>query len=120
MWWGVDGIMAVPLHPKRQKQRGFNQAQDIARELAKIKGIEIIENQLVKKINVLPQTSLSSSGRRSNVKGAYAILEPERIKGKVILLVDDVYTTGATLKECSSVLLQAGAEEIRALTVAQA
>lgn len=120
LWWEVEGIVPVPLHPKRQKQRGFNQAQDIARELARIKGIEVIENQLRKKKNVLPQTTLSGLDRQKNVKGAFEVQGEDRIKGKVLLLVDDVYTTGATIKECTLVLLKAGAKEIRALTVAQA
>ena len=120
LWWQVEGIVSVPLHPKRQKERGFNQAQDIARELARLKGIEVIENHLRKRKNVLPQTSLSRADRQKNVRGAFEVIKPEGIEGKVLLLVDDVYTTGATIKECSSVLLKAGAKEVKALTVAQA
>ncbi|MCK4431899.1 MAG: ComF family protein, partial [Candidatus Aminicenantes bacterium] len=110
----------VPLHPKRKKQRGFNQAFIIAKELAMLKGIKLVEGQLVKLKNILPQTSLKAEDRQKNVKGAFGIKEREKIEGKIILLVDDVYTTGSTIRECSSVLKNAGAKDVRALTLARA
>jgi competence protein ComFC len=120
IWWKVDAVVPVPLHPKRKKERGFNQAQIIAKELARIKGIELGDQLLVKIKNVPPQTSLRVEERIENVSGAFAVVEKERIKGKVVLLVDDVYTTGSTIRECSSVLRNAGVKEVKALTVAQA
>jgi len=120
IWWGIDSIIPVPLHPKRKKQRGFNQAQIIARELARLKKTEVIERVLIKLKNVPPQTSLEAKERKKNVKGVFKVLKPEVIKGKIVLLVDDVFTTGSTIFECSSVLRKAGAKEVRALTVAQA
>jgi competence protein ComFC len=75
---------------------------------------------LVKTKNVPPQTSLRVEDRVKNVSRAFDVVEGERIKKKVVLLVDDVYTTGSTIRECSSVLRNAGAKEVRALTVAQA
>lgn len=120
LWWDVEAVVPVPLHPKRKKQRGFNQALIIAKELAMLKGIKLVEGQLVKLKNILPQTSLKAEDRQKNVKGAFGIKEREKIEGKVILLVDDVYTTGSTIRECSSVLKNAGAKDVRALTLARA
>jgi len=120
LWWGVEAIVPIPLHPKREKKRGFNQARILARELASLKSIELLEGQLVKVKNVPPQTSLEREEREKNVRGAYEVAKRKRIKGKILLLIDDVYTTGSTLRECSAVLREAGAKEVRALTLAQA
>ena len=120
IWWKVDAIVPVPLHPKRKKERGFNQAQIIAKELARMKGIELRDQLLVKTKNIPPQTSLRVEDRVENVSGAFGITEGEKIKKRVVLLVDDVYTTGSTIRECSSVLRSAGVKEVKALTVAQA
>ena len=110
----------MPLHPKRKKIRGFNQAKIIAEELARLKGIELEEGVLKKVKNIPPQTLIEMDEREKNVSGAFRVVDEDKIKGKTIILVDDVYTTGSTVKECSAVLRKAGAEEIRAITVAQA
>jgi ComF family protein len=120
LWWGVDSVIPVPLFPGKQKKRGFNQATEIARELAKQKNIELVEGGLVKVRRTPPQTSLEASERHKNLKGAYAVVHDQGIKGKTVLLVDDVYTTGSTIQECSVALMKAGALEVRALTIAQA
>ncbi len=120
IWWKADVIIPVPLHPKRKKKRGFNQAQVIAAGLARLKGIELEENVLVKAKNVLPQTFLETEERKRNVSGAFRVVDEEKIKGKIVILVDDVYTTGSTVRECSMVLKEAGVKEVRALTLAQA
>jgi ComF family protein len=120
LWWGVDCIIPVPLFPKKQKKRGFNQAYELARELARKKGIPMLGDYLVKVKNTPPQTSLEASERRKNLKGAFAAIQDRTMKGKTVLLVDDVYTTGSTIQECSSALIEAGASEVRALTIAQA
>ena len=120
LWWGVDSIIPVPLFPKKQKKRGFNQAAVLAEELAKQKDIELIEDHLVKVKKTPPQTSLEASDRRKNLKGAFEVVHDLGVKGKIVLLVDDVYTTGSTLQECSLALLKAGALEVRAITIAMA
>jgi ComF family protein len=120
LWWEVNGIVPVPLHPKREKMRGYNHAQLIAKRLADFAGIELLDKQLVKVKNVPPQMSLAVADRFKSVKGAFVVKDSEAIKGKVLILVDDVYTTGATVSECASVLLKAGARDVRAITVAQA
>lgn len=120
LWWEAEVIVPVPLHIKRERQRGFNQAQIIAKELARLKGIELVERSLIREKNVLPQTSLEAKDRQKNVRGAFGIRKSDKIKGKVVILVDDVFTTGATIRECSAVLIKAGSREVRAVTVAQA
>ena len=120
LWWGVEAIISVPLHPARKKARGFNQSRVLARELGKIVNIDIIEGVLVKPVNVPPQTTLNALERKKNIKGAFKVRDKAKIKDKTILLVDDVFTTGATLQEGSAVLIKAGAKEVRGITVAQA
>ena len=120
LWWGVDAIIPVPLHPKKKRKRGFNQAQVIAKYLAELLGIEPMEKRLVKTRNVPPQTSLELDDRKKNVLGAFRVVNGEEIEEKVILLVDDVYTTGATIRECSHTLRGAAVEEVRAVTLARA
>lgn len=120
LWWGLEAVVPVPLHPKRERQRGYNHAQIVAKKLAEHRGVCLLDKQLVKVKNVPPQMSLSMEDRLQSVKGAFAVLKQEEIRDKVILLLDDVYTTGATVRECSRALLRAGAREVRALTLAQA
>jgi competence protein ComFC len=120
LWLGVDAIIPVPLHPAREKERGFNQAQVLALRLSKMKNLGVLEKRLVRVRNISPQTSLKAEARARNVHGAFQVRKPEEIEGKIVLLVDDVYTTGSTLCECSLVLIKAGAKEVRAVTVAQA
>ncbi len=120
LWWGVEALIPVPLHPKRKSKRGFNQARVLAKELSKLKGLPLEDLVLRKMKNVPPQTSLERDERGKSVRGVYTVLKSEKIQGKTVLLVDDVYTTGSTLKECSRELLRAGAKEVRAITIAQA
>jgi competence protein ComFC len=120
LWSDADFLVPVPLHPKRKKDRGFNQSQLLARDLAKIKGLRVLGGCLLKVRNIPPQTSLEAGGRETNVRGAYAVKRRSRVEGKILILVDDVFTTGSTLGECGLVLRKAGAREVRALTLAQA
>jgi competence protein ComFC len=120
LWVGVDALVPVPLHPKKLRKRGYNQAAVLARHLARLKGVELLENSLVKVRNNPAQTSLTGAEREDNVRGAYAVKKPDSVNGRVVLLVDDVCTTGATLAECSRALKRAGAREVRAVTAARA
>jgi len=120
LWWGLDAVVPVPLHPKRERERGYNHAQIIAKKLAEHEGIQLLDKQLVKVKNVPPQMSLSMKDRLRSVKGAFAVHNREEVKNKTVLLLDDVYTTGATVRECSKILVEAEAKEVRALTLAQA
>lgn len=120
LWKGTEVVVAVPLHPEKKKQRGFNQAEIIARETARIQGVVFVKDALTKIRMTPPQTSLVAEERRQNVKGVFRLKKKERIEDKTVILVDDVYTTGSTLRECSLVLREGGAKEVRALTLAQA
>lgn len=110
--------MPIPLHPARQRTRGFNQAAAIARVFCDEINIVPIFNCLVRKINTKPQAELSGQERAFNISGAFEIKNPERILGRDILLLDDVKTTGATMEEAARILKEAGARRVWAITVA--
>jgi len=116
-----DIILPVPIHKKRKIQRGYNQSELIAKNIAKkFENLEIDLHSLKKKQNNLPQSTLDKEGRTQNTVNTYAIENIENIKGKKILLLDDVYTTGSTANECSRVLIQQGkAERVDVLTIAK-
>lgn len=115
----ADLILPVPLHPKRLRSRGFNQALVLAKVFFPGAGRTIRVDLLLRNRWTEPQTSLSGETRRKNLAGAFTVPEPCRIVGKKILLIDDVYTTGTTVNVCAHALLQAGAAEVQALTLAR-
>jgi ComF family protein len=116
----IDVMVPVPLHIRRLRERGFNQALLLIRELSKRMGIPY-EERVLKKIKDTPvQIALKKRERRKNLTGAFQVRDQEAIRGKAIVLVDDVYTTGATVNECSHALLKAGAKQVAVLTVARA
>ena len=114
-----DIITWVPLSRKRLRKRGYDQAKLLAGELSERTGIPCC--RLLKKTRNNPAQSGTGGAekRRANVSGVYTALKPEKIKGKSIMLVDDIVTTGATLSECGRILLSAGAGEVKAVTVAR-
>lgn len=113
-------IIPVPLHPRKLRQRGFNQSVVLAREISRRHGVAMDFRALRRIVDTASQTGLKKKERRSNIRKAFSITGPERIRGQNILLVDDVYTTGSTLGECARTLLKAGAEAVGALTLARA
>lgn len=115
-----DVIIPVPIHRKRYMQRGYNQSELLAMGISKICKVKIYRNLLVKNKDTLPQSSLNKDRRKTNVTGTYSINNKEVIKNKKILLVDDIYTTGATVNECSKILKESGAKEVIVLTLAKA
>jgi ComF family protein len=122
-YWGgtsLDLLLPVPLHRQRLRERGFNQALLLVKDLSRRTGIPCDKRILQKKKPTLPQVNLSGPEREKGVRGAFQITEKEKLKGKSILLVDDVYTTGATVNECSKVLMAGGAERVDVLTLAHA
>ena len=119
-WNGIDLIIPVPLHKKRRWERGFNQSFEIAREIGRRGGIAFASGALLKVKSTPPQTSLERRERMENVRGAYALGRKNIVAGKVVLLVDDVFTTGSTIGECARVLRRGGAADVRGLTIAQA
>ena len=113
-------ILPVPLHPHRLRQRGFNQALLLARALFADQRRRIQPLILQRQRPTPPQTGLSGAVRRRNLKGAFRVAAPEDVAGRRVLLVDDVFTTGATANECARVLARAGAARIEVLTLARA
>ncbi len=116
---GIERVVPVPLHKKRLLERGFNQAALMARSIARALEVPLELRCLVKVRSTSPQVGLKRSERIANVKGAFAVTQKARVSGKRLLLVDDVYTTGATLSEASRCLLGAGAKEVHVITFAR-
>jgi ComF family protein len=112
-------LVPVPLHPRRRRERGFNQAELLARELAVRVGLVLSAAALVRRKDTPPQTGLSAAARRSNVEGAFAVRRRAQVAGRAVVLVDDVLTTGATARACVRVLREAGASEVRVVTAAR-
>ena len=117
--WEIDGIAGVPAHKKREAQRGYNQAGMLARALAQQLGWPEWPDALRRVRSTRSQVGLNYAARQANVQGAFEAL-PRRVQGQRVLLVDDVYTTGATLRACAEALAAAGASEVRAVTVGRA
>ena len=117
---GADLITWAPLAKKRMRERGFNQAELLAREVGRLLSVPA-GPVLEKTKNTRPQSELEEeSARRANARGAYALLPGAALEGKRVVLVDDVVTSGSTLSECAALLRQAGAEEVFCLTLARA
>jgi len=114
-------IIPVPLHPKRQKGRGFNQASVLAQALSRRLQLPLDEVSLVRvSVSEKYRAGLDVKGRRDTVAGAFHVSHPRLVAGENILLIDDVFTTGATVSACAEALIAAGAGDVFALTVARA
>jgi ComF family protein len=114
-----DAVVPVPLHPARERERGFNQSALIARHLTAGSGIPVRSGWLVRARDTPPQVGRDLVARRANVDGAFTCPDPEAIRGQRIVILDDVATTGATLDACAAALRAAGAASISALVVAR-
>ena len=121
---GADVVCPVPLHPRRLRQRGYNQVLELLRAdgcgLPRHQRVRILSDALSRTVNT-PTLGHQSPGRRSQiVANAFAVVHPQAVVGKRVLLVDDVMTTGATLAECSRTLLAAGASKVMVAALARA
>ncbi len=114
-----DLILPIPLHKNRLRERGFNQAHLLAKEIARVSKIDLDPFILIKTKSTEAQALLPAEERRKNLKGAFQLKDSSKIKGKRILLIDDVYTTGTTIEEASKVLVRQGAETVEALVLAR-
>ncbi len=115
----IDLVVPVPLHPRKERQRTYNQAALLASALARRCALES-RGDILRRARATPsQTRLSAAARRANVRGAFEVLRPAWVRGRSILLVDDVMTTGATLHEAAACLKKAGAWRVRAVAVAR-
>ena len=120
-------VAPVPLHPSRRRQRGFDQAELLARGLVRrlrregrLRGLRLAPASLRRVRATLPQVGLSASARRENVNGVFSVVRPEQVRNRTVVLIDDVMTTGATLSACAAALKQAGASRVLALSLARA
>lgn len=113
---GIDVILPVPLHRARLRERGYNQAEEIARGVSRAWGIPVRADILKRRRHTGSQTTLRADARRANVAQAFTTGKAD-LHGRNILLCDDVFTTGSTLNACASVLLDAGAESVSAVTI---
>lgn len=116
---GADLLLPIPLHYTRLIKRRYNQSALLAKELEKLVQIPVDYNSVVRHKKTRPQVEFSGKERVQNVKGAFSVRHPSQILNKRVVLIDDVMTTGSTLKECAQVLLKAGAASVDALTVAR-
>ncbi len=114
----VDLILPVPIHSLRLRQRSYNQALLLARELGRCRRVPVNHQLLLRTRPAAPQQGLSARQREQNLRGVFAV--SENLSGKRLLLVDDVMTTGATARECAKLLRKAGAERVEVAVVARA
>lgn len=114
----LDGIVPVPLHKDRLLERGYNQARLLADGLAVGRAALVIENAIERYKATRSQVGLSPSERADNVQGKFSA-DSELVSGKSLLLVDDVFTTGATMRECASALRESGADAVFGLALAR-
>ncbi|MCX7964219.1 MAG: ComF family protein [Candidatus Sumerlaea chitinivorans] len=115
-----DAVVPVPLHRTRRRERGFNQSELLARPIAKAFRVPLAVSALRRVRNTPSQTKLSKRERAENIREAFSVPDPPAVQDKVFLLVDDVYTTGATLNECARVLRAGGARDVYCLSFCRA
>jgi ComF family protein len=114
-----DLLVPVPLHPRRHRERGFNQASLLARRLGEAWSVPVRDDVLLRVVATASQTALESNARRSNVRNAFQLRRPETVAGRHVIVVDDILTTGATVSECVLTLQAGGAATVGVLTVAR-
>ena len=112
-------LLPVPLHIKRLRDRGFNQSLLLAKEMGKKYKLPVNFSLLKRCKFTLTQTGLNKAEREKNIKGAFVVTDKKKVAGENIILIDDVYTTGATINECAKVLLKAGAQKVAVLTLSR-
>jgi len=112
-------LIPIPLSKKQLKARGFNQTEEIARRISQLLKISLLTNVFVKVKETQPQTKLKGKERKNNIKGAFFVKNSNLIKERKVLLVDDVFTTGATMEEAAKILKKAGAKEVWGITIAR-
>ncbi len=115
----IDYVMPIPLSPSRLRSREFNQSLLLAQQIGRVCAVPYLIDAMIRIRETPPQVGLSRKERDQNIKGAFHVTTPNAIKARRILLIDDVYTTGATVKEGARMLMQAGAQDVVVATVAR-
>jgi ComF family protein len=115
----VDRVMAIPLHPRRLRSREFNQSLLLAEQIARSLSLPLLIDAMKRVRETPPQVGLSKKERQKNIHRAFSVTDPAPIRDQRILLIDDVYTTGATLREGAKTLIRAGAKEVIVAAVAR-
>lgn len=115
----IDLIVPVPLHQKRLRQRGFDQTDLLAQVIGRYFGVDV-SHALIRTKNTKAQFELPRQERFKNINGVFHVTDKSAVQGKRILLFDDIYTTGATISECSKALKKAGAKRVEILTLSRA
>jgi ComF family protein len=118
-WREIDAIVPVPLHPRKLRQREFNQAEYLAAGLSKVVNVPVLKRNLRRVKDTPTQTKLDAEARMKNLREAFAVRDETVFKGKRLVILDDVFTTGATMDSCAKTLRGAGAREVVALAVAR-
>ena len=115
----TDIIIPIPLHSKKRRKRGYNQAEIVAKEIGKLLAIPVDEKILERTQDTNPQKTLDPQKRRKNIRTAFEVRKEksEMLRGKAVLLIDDIYTTGSTMDEAARILKKAGAEKVYYLTI---
>jgi ComF family protein len=117
----ADLIIPVPLHPARERERGFNQALVLARTLSRLNNLPLDEHSLVRPLQTrMHRAGMDAKARRQSVANAFGVRRTDLIAGRRVLLLDDVFTTGATASACAATLKDAGAAQVFVLTIARA
>jgi ComF family protein len=117
--WENGVLIPVPLDKKKLKIRGFNQSEELAKELSVVLKIPVVSDVLTKTKSTKPQMELKKEEREKNLEKVFAVKNPEQILGKKIFLVDDVYTTGSTMQECAKVLKENGVKNVWGIALAR-
>lgn len=117
-WRRANCLIPVPIHPARERIRGYNQSDLLAERLSELTRLPLLRGSLVRSSRTRPQVDLSPEERRVNVRAAFQVRNADTIRGKTVLLVDDVATTCSTIHECSLALLEAGAERVYVVCLA--
>jgi ComF family protein len=116
---GTVAVLPLPIHRKREGERGFNQSALLARGFARRSGLPLLEGVLTRPHYRRPQVGLGAAQRRANVEGVFGVESPEEVRDKTLLLIDDVVTTGATCDAAARTLLDSGAAEVLVLALAR-
>ena len=115
-YWNIDTIIPIPIHKKRLKKRGYNQAKIIAKRLGELSGIPVVADKIIRKKNTKPQKELNDIERIKNIKDAFEV-QDDFVPSKAVLVIDDIYTTGNTIRQFAQILKDAGVEKVFFFTI---